>query len=282
MSAIISEKLKSYNVQSVEEEQDALKEILQNLILYALSEASFFKDAAFHGGTSLRIVHGMTRYSEDLDFILKAPNPTFQWEKYLSSIQQTCQQYGIIPEVVDKGRAGKAIQKMILKDTSIVKLLNLSFHHHAHQKLSIKLEIDTNPPKGAKTEMRFLDFPLLHSIEILDLPSNFAGKIHALLCRKFIKGRDWYDFLWYVARDTEINYEFLTNAINQTGPWAGKEIMVDKAWFLDKMEEKIATINWKQAVADVSPFIIKTEQKTLNFWSRALFTDRLKKCKSYL
>ena len=112
---------------------------------------------------------------------------------------------------------------MFLKDDSIGKMIDLSFVHHPGKKLTIKFEIDTNPPQGSNIDIKFLEFPLNCSIVAQDLSSSFAGKCHALLCREYIKGRDWYDFAWYVAKRISPNFEFLEHALYQQGPWANQK-----------------------------------------------------------
>jgi predicted nucleotidyltransferase component of viral defense system len=277
MATIIEERLQKYAPQTSEEGEVALKEILQEIILCGLSDAGFFENAIFQGGTSLRIFHNLARFSEDLDFILKKQNPDFKWQPFLQAIEDICKLYGIVPEVVDKSRAGHSVQKMFLKDNSIIKFLNLSFRHAAEKKLTIKLEIDVNPPEGSSSEIKFLDFPLAAEVEVQDLPSNFAGKIHALLCRTYIKGRDWYDFLWYVAHEISPNFNFLSSAINQQGPWADQRIHITPAWFLNVLEEKIHTVDWKKAADDVSAFLNERDRKRLKFWGIPFFQDRVAK-----
>jgi len=274
---IISERLNSYSATTVEEEQDALKEILQEIILNGLYEAHFFDKAIFHGGTCLRIVYNLQRFSEDLDFMLKRVEPDFSWQPYQKAIIDVCKQYGILPEIKDKSKAGTSIQKMFIKDNSIGKILDLSFKHHPGKKFTIKLEIDINPPAGSTTEMKFLDFPIDFPIEIQDLSSNFASKSHALLCRSYLKGRDWYDFLWYIKKGVTPNFNLLSNAIAQQGPWAGQQIQVTPKWYLEKLESKIKSINWEAAKKDVSPFLKKSDKKTLALWSIEFFMEKLKK-----
>jgi predicted nucleotidyltransferase component of viral defense system len=275
--SIIHERLKAYSATTMEEEEDALKEILQEIILNALSEAHFFEEAFFHGGTCLRIVYNLQRFSEDLDFMLKRVDPDFRWQPYQKAIIDVCKQYGILPEIKDKSKAGISIQKMFVKDNSIGKILNLSFKHHPDKKFTIKLEIDINPPAGSTTEMTFLEFPIDFPIEIQDLSSNFASKSHALLCRSYLKGRDWYDFLWYVKKGVKPNFHLLTNAIDQQGPWAGQHIQVTPTWYIDNLESKIKSINWEAAKKDVFPFLKKPEKKTLAFWGIDFFMDKLEK-----
>lgn len=279
---VIDTRLQSYTCESVEDEEFALKEILQEIILYGLSMANFFSEGIFHGGTSMRILYGLQRFSEDLDFLLIKPNPNFNWQHYMQAIDKACSQFGIYPEIIDKSQVGKTVQKMFLKDTSIGKILNLSFRHHPGKKLAIKLEIDTNPPAGSLIETKFLDFPIAFSLAAQDLSSNFASKCHALLCRQYIKGRDWYDFLWYVGKNTIPNFNLLTNAVDQQGPWAGKNVICNEDWFFTQMEKQINAIDWNYTVADVKPFLNKTERQALSLWSKEFFLDRLHKLKSYV
>lgn len=276
-NSIIDERLKAYASETIEDEAHALKEILQEIILYGISNAGFFDEAIFHGGSSLRILYGLPRFSEDLDFLLKAPNPEFEWEPFMRVIVETCNEFSIKPEVTDKSRADKTVQKMFLKDDSIGKILDLSFRHHPGKKLTIKLEIDTNPPAGSQVDIKFLEFPLDFSIIAQDLSSSFAGKCHALLCREYIKGRDWYDFLWYVSKKVTPNFTFLTNAMDQQGPWKDKKNSVTENWFAKEMENKIHAIDWQKAVTDVEPFLKTNDRKTLKLWSPDFFIDKLRK-----
>jgi len=272
---IIKSRLSFYNPTTLEDEQSALKEILQDIILYGLSTSDFFRIAAFHGGTSLRILHNLPRFSEDLDFTLLNPDAEFKWKPYMNSIEKTCIEFGVEPEVLDKSKTDSTIQKMFLKDNSIGKIINLRFHHHPHTKFRIKLEIDTNPPAGANSETRFINFPLDAGITAHDLESNFSGKLHALLCRNYIKGRDWYDFSWYTQGKISPNLNLLSEAINQQGPWQEQNIQVDKAWLYSAISKKIKDINWKQASTDVAPFLRSLEKETLKLWSIGFFEDKL-------
>ncbi len=282
MIDIINARLKSYSLETIEAEEFALKEILQEIILYGLSTSNFFSEGAFHGGTSLRILHGLPRFSEDLDFLLDKPSSKFNWRYYMNTINTACKQFGIVPEIVDKSQAGKAVQKLFLKDDSIGKILSLSLRHPPRKTLTIKLEIDTNPPMGSVVETKFLDFPIAFSLAAQDLPSNFASKCHALLCRQYSKGRDWYDFLWYVARKVTPNFKFLTSAIDQYGQWENQHIQITTDWFVEKMSEKIMKINWDKIALDVRPFLDNVEKQTLSLWGQDFFLDRLNKLKGYL
>lgn len=273
---IITDRLKKYQPKTLEDEENALKEILQEIALYALSTTNFFSHALFQGGTSLRILYNLPRFSEDLDFILKSPDENFQWERYMDEIKKVFELYEIAPEINDRSNASRAVKKLFLKDSSIGKILNLTYQHHTQRKLLIKLEIDTNPPLGSGDEIKFLDFPIDYSIATQDLASNFAGKCHALLCRPYVKGRDWFDFSWYVANDTIVNLDFLSNALNQCGPWKDEDIVVTKQWLVTQLEKKVQMIDWRNAQTEVRRFLNEEHSAAIELWSNAFFLNKIK------
>ena len=161
MIELIKKRLAEYKVVDSIEEENALKEIVQEILLFALWKANFFEVAAFQGGTSLRILHKLNRFSEDIDFILLEPNPDFSWQPYLEQLTETCKEFGIEPEALDKNHMDKNIKAALIKDNSIANQLNLSFmNNNSDQKLKIKLEIDCNPPAGSGFEFTYLDFPV--------------------------------------------------------------------------------------------------------------------------
>lgn len=280
----IQERLDSYNSQSVQEEENAIREIMQEVVLGALSRTEFFKHAAFQGGTCLRIVYGLERFSEDLDFVLIQREKAFNLNKYLDGLDEELKAYGFDCSLKDRKDMAVTVQKQFVKDNSLVKLLH--FQHFKPGKdtknIRIKFEVDTNPPSGSKFETKFHDFPYTYEIALQDMKSLFASKSHALLCRTYVKGRDWYDFLWYVGRKAKINYDLLSAAIDQKGPWRGKAVSINKEWYLKEMEKKIKEIDFKEAKGDVQRFIKPSEQKSLELWSERLFLDRLEKLSSIL
>jgi len=150
---------------------------MQHYVLASLSRAGIFSEAIFHGGTCLRIVHGMRRFSEDLDFLLKRPDPEFRWAKYLESVARDCAREGIAFEVQDKSASGTAVQKAFLKTDSIGKflLLSLPFERHNPRKIRIKLEIDTNPPAGSGFQTSYITFPVTAALTTQSLPSCAGG-----------------------------------------------------------------------------------------------------------
>ncbi len=276
MIDLIQKQLTKYKTSNVIEEENALKEILQEIILFSLWQADFFEVAAFQGGTSLRILHGMSRFSEDMDFILLNPDVSFSWQPFLERLSETCKEFGIEPDVRDKARMDQRVKRALIKDNSIANQLNLSFmNNQSGRKLTIKLEIDCDPPAGSGFEYTYLDFPVDFEVCHQDMSSNFALKTHALLCRPYIKGRDWYDFNWYIAQGVTPNLLLLQNAIDQYGPWKGKGLVTDEAWLVKALADKISSIKWKDAAADVERFLKPVEQKSLSLWSERFFMNKL-------
>ena len=280
MIEIIQQKLDSYEVSNPVEEEQATKEIMQEIALYGLWRAGFFKVAAFQGGTSLRILHGLPRFSEDLDFMLQTPDPEFDWSGYLAKLLECFEEYGLQSEALPKGSMDRAVRTAVLKNNSFVNQLNLGFYKgHADQKITIKLEVDANPPADSVFDYTYLDFPTDFEICHQDLPSNFALKIHALLCRPYLKGRDWYDFNWYIRQGVSPNLPHLRNALVQSdGPWEDREaLMIDDGWARAELQKKIDSIDWAEAATDVAPFLKVGEQKTLTLWGARFFESKLEK-----
>jgi predicted nucleotidyltransferase component of viral defense system len=275
---IIQERLKSYPSASKQEEFNALKEIYQEIALVGLARSDFFKQAAFQGGTALRIVYQLRRFSEDLDFVLLQPQP-FTWTLYLKAIELEFASFGINLQVKERQEAKGAIKTAFLKEDSFARILELTYDRlpSDEQKITIKLEIDTHPPEGSGFETTFLTYPYPVSILIQDLPSLFASKCHAILCRKYTKGRDWFDFLWYLSRKTPINTPLLKNALQQAGPYQGQTMPHNKQWLLGEFAKKIASIDWQAARRDVEPFLYPGDRKFVAEWSQQLFQSQLDK-----
>lgn len=281
---IIQEKLDQYKCTNQLEEENALKEITQEIALMSLSRHEFFKVAEFHGGTALRILYGLQRFSEDLDFALLMPDPSFALLPYLNAMTNEFLEYGYDISIQDRSKIGNPIQKAFLKDDSLGKILKLRYPmlKGKSKHLKIKFEIDINPPQWGSTELKYLDFPFPYEIVAKDLPSSFAGKIHALLCRGYLKGRDWYDFNWYVSKKSTVNFPFLMSALEQNGPFMNESNAVDKNWLITKLNEKIKSIDWKEAKQDVAKFIRPIEQESLSIWSPAFFHSRVEKLKEII
>lgn len=274
---MIQQKLQEYNATTPIAQENALKEIAQEIALMALSRAGFFKIAAFQGGTCLRILYGLNRFSEDLDFTLINADSAFSFEPYIKSIKDEFLSYGFTLEVVNRSQLEKAVKTAFLKAESLGGLLIIKDIRSNRPKIKIKLEIDSNPPKGSGLETRFLDFPVAYSVQVQDMPSLFAGKCHALLCREYTKGRDWYDFVWYVSKKTPINITLLKNAIIQKGPWENSQLLIDPAWIYHELKIKIESTDWGKARQDVERFITPAEIASLDIWSSSFFLSRLEK-----
>jgi predicted nucleotidyltransferase component of viral defense system len=258
---IITERLKKFNIKSQREGANAVREVTQELALAALSETDFFKTAVFHGGTSLRILYGIKRYSEDLDFALIRKDLSFKWDSYLEQLKEKMAKYGCSLESSDKTRVDTTVQKALIKDSAISQMLDFSWVQRSGTppKTIIKLEIDNNPPDYGKTINKTLNFPFSHNITTHDMPSQFAGKGSALLTRNYIKGRDWYDFLWYVDNKLEPNYKMLSSCIDQQGPWKDQHKKADRRFFVDELNKKIETLDITPIKADLLKYIDQEE-----------------------
>jgi predicted nucleotidyltransferase component of viral defense system len=276
MNEIITERLSEYKIQTAEGELNAIKEITQEIILYALSKTSFFNHVHFCGGTALRVIHGLNRFSEDLDFSTNITDSDFQFNDYMDDVLIVLKQYGLDMKV-KKAKDDGFIKARELKEDS--DKWSLSFPTNKRlKKIIIKLEIDTNPPKGAEITKANLDFPLLHQVKIGSMDTLFSGKLHALLCRKFIKGRDWYDLLWYIKKKSSINYEFLKNALYQMGPYKDQDLKeVNRDFVVRELSLKIKSIDWKETQRDVERFLRPDELETLKLWDVDLFLEKVVK-----
>ena len=137
--------------------------------------------------------------------------------------------------------------------------------------------MDTRPPAGASSEAAYLDFPFVSSVTVYDLPSLFAGKVHALLCRPYAKGRDWHDFLWYTTRQTNLNYVLLSSALDQMGPWQGAGLVVNREWVTRELHNVIETVDWRDVANDVRRFIRPEQLPSLRLWGAELFDAQVGK-----
>jgi predicted nucleotidyltransferase component of viral defense system len=276
---MIQDRLEGYGCQSALEEEQALREITQEIALAALGRTDFFQKAGFQGGTCLRVFYGLHRFSEDLDFALQQPQPTFKLKPYLDQVAKEVKAYGYELELDDRSNAARAVRIAFRKDDSLGHLLRLN-HPSAGgrlRKIRIRLEVDTNPPAGAAVETKYLDFPFPSAICVFDPPSLFAGKLHALLCREYLKGRDWFDFIWYTARRTPINYALLAAALRQMGPWKDQRLRVDRAWCVATLRTKIESTDWRQAREDVRRFVQRDELPSLDLWGKEFFLAQAEK-----
>ncbi|MBI4767853.1 MAG: nucleotidyl transferase AbiEii/AbiGii toxin family protein [Deltaproteobacteria bacterium] len=273
-----------YTVRSVEDFSAALREILQELALLGLWRSKFFEKAAFYGGTSLRILYGLDRFSEELDFTLIKPDPEFDLSRYLSALEREIQAFGFEITATRKEKVkGNPIQSAFLKADTLRHSLAVKSVDNVIKKiprgqvLKIRIEIDTNPPPGFETENKFLLQPIPFSVRSLALPDLFAGKMHAVLCRQWksrVKGRDWYDLVWFAANHPNLHLSHLRQRMIQSGHLkAGESLSHDK--FLSLASKAIENLNVDQARKEVEPFLKNPD--TLAVWSKEFFLEVIKK-----
>ena len=264
MNDILEQMLSRYSMDTADARRNALYEVMQQVVLSGLFRGGFFSEAAFYGGTCLRIFHGLNRYSEDMDFTLLHKDNNFSLENYFPSIIEECRLLGREVEITkkDKRNFGK-VESAFLKDNTDV--YNLSFT--TEKSLKIKVEVDTEPPLQFDTEERLLLQPFSFFTRCVTLPNLFAGKMHALVFRQWkhrVKGRDWYDFEWYVRNQVPLNFSHLQMRIKE---FNGLE--VNRNQFTDMLKERLATTDIQLVKADVMPFVRNPHD--LDIWSNDYF-----------
>ena len=284
MNEAVTRMLARYQARRLEDYVRALREILQEIALLGLWRSKFFEHAAFYGGTALRILHGIDRFSDDLDFSLIRPSSRFALSRYSAALQTEIRSFGFEVRVVAKEKeARSAIQSAFLKADTLKQLVVVEAGQEMMrelprgQVLKIKIEVDTDPPPGFETETRFLLHPIPFSVRTYALPDLFAGKMHALLYRRWktrVKGRDWYDLVWYTANHPRLHLSHLEQRMRQSGDLEkGKSLTRDR--FHKLLDKAIAGLDVAQAKKEVEPFI--TNADTLSVWSREFFRDIVKR-----
>ena len=275
---MIKEWLSEYNPANKDEALQALREIMQEIALAGLQRAGFFEKAAFYGGTALRIFYGLDRFSEDLDFSLLEVNPQFSLDKYLEAIKIEFASLGMQVSVKEKQKTNQInIESAFLKSETIWKELVLE--HVIPQNginqtanIKIKLEVDTEPPLGFATEEKLLLKPFSFYVKCFNLQDLFAGKMHALLFRKWknnVKGRDWYDMEWYIKKGVALHlYHFLLRA-KDSGDWQKDKITPEE--FYKLLHARIDAVDMERVKQDITRFIPHPEK--LNIWSANYFHD---------
>ena len=286
MNRMIEKMILKYNPKSLDESINALREIFQQITLLALWRTNFYENAAFYGGTALRILHNLDRYSEDLDFSLLKPDKNFDISFFTDLIQKEINAYGFNVTVEKKQKKFSSnTESAFLKTDTIKKLLIIeslnksSYKIPSNQILKIKIEIDINPPGGFNTEIKYLYEPIPFTVNVYSLPDLFAGKLHAVLCRKWqnrVKGRDWYDLLWYCINHPVVNLNHLRLRLIDSGHLK-KESEFDLLILKKLLHEKIKEVNFDQIKLDIMPFIKNGEQVKL--WNENLFLDVIKRVK---
>jgi hypothetical protein len=279
---MIKEWLNEYHPKNNLEAEQALREIMQEIALFGLQQSGFFEVAAFYGGTALRIFHGLPRFSEDLDFSLLQPLPDFSLQPYLERMMDQLNALGVQVEVKEKIKtartnvdsaflkAGTEWKELIIKDVIPQEKLGM------RPEIKIKLEVDTKPPQGFDTEQKLLLKPASFYVTLFTLPDLIAGKMHAVLFRKWknrVKGRDWFDLEWYIRKGIPLHLEHLEMRARDSGDWRGEKMT--EASLMQLLHEKIEQVSMDKVRHDVLPFI--ADARMLEIWSQKYFHDLVSK-----
>lgn len=266
-NTVFDQMLSRYTIQTENDRINALHEVMQQVTLAGLYRAGFFNKTAFYGGTCLRIFHGLPRFSEDLDFSLLQPESDFSLENYFEAVIDEFKALG--REVVISRKEKKKLSQVesaFLKDTT--EIYNLSFQ--TTQSIKIKIEVDTQPPLGFSTEPKLLLLPFSFMVRCYTLPDLFAGKMHALLFRNWknrVKGRDWYDFEWYVRNDIPLGFEHFLKRAAQTHNFTNETLT--PPIFKEMLKKRISETDINLVKNDVRPFI-KNQSET-DIWTTDYF-----------
>lgn len=281
---MIKEWIEEYKPSNKEQAEQALREIMQEVALAGFQRSGFFEKAAFYGGTALRIFYGLKRFSEDLDFSLLEVNPAFNMEPYLNGIITEFKALGMEVSIKEKNNTNKTnIDSAFLKSETVWKELLLEKvipqeGLEAPPNIKIKLEVDTEPPLGFQTEEKLLLKPFSFYVKCFSLSDLFAGKMHALLFRKWktrVKGRDWYDMEWYVKNGIPLNLDHFLIRAHNSGDLKPEKI--SKVEFLKLVKNKIDNISFNNIREDIVRFI--QDDKALDIWSPGYFKELVDKMK---
>lgn len=264
MNEIYSQMLSAYEQTTEQQKRNATFEVNQQIILAGLYNGGFFDVAAFYGGTCLRIFHSLQRFSEDMDFSLLAPNDEFDFTQYFQPIVDEFAMVGREVEIKKKDKKSFAkVESAFLKDNTDV--YDVTFQ--TEKSVKIKIEVDTQPPLKFDTEQKLLLLPRSFMVRCFTLPDLFAGKMHALVYRAWknrVKGRDWYDFEWYVRHGIPLDFTHLHERALQFN-----QEDISEESFLEKLKERLSTADLNQVKSDVLPFI--RNPKELDIWSNDYF-----------
>jgi predicted nucleotidyltransferase component of viral defense system len=280
MNEAIRQILATYEIRSVGDSLRALREVMQEIALLGLWRSKFFEKAAFYGGPALRVLYGLDRFSEDLDFSLLEKRKNFDLANYSEALKRELASFGFAVEIEGRMKQAKtAVQSAFLKADTRTQMITVEFERGLiekvprNQALKIRLEVDIDPPPGFSTEVRYLLRPVPFAVKTFSLPDLFAGKMHAVLCREWksrVKGRDWYDLVWFAAYHPELHIAHLEQRMRQTGHWEGPAPLTagDLRGLLAKRIEKV---DIEQIRHEVEPFV--KDAAALAIWSKEFFLD---------
>lgn len=286
MNIVILQMLEKYNCKNELEYINALREIMQEIALQGLWRGKFFESAAFYGGTALRILYGLNRSSEDLDFSLIIPNENFKIKAYQPAIEKELASFGLVVDFLEKEKSHDSrINSAFFKTNTKTQLLSIGLTDplinklHSKKELKIKLEVDIDPPLGFKTEIKTVLQPIPHGIRTYTLPDLLAGKLHAVLFRKWgnrSKGRDWYDMVWYATYYPIINLAHLESRMRQSHDYQKQETLTLET-VQNMLFETIESLDIDNIKTDVLPFI--NDPLTLEIWNKDFFRMIIKRFK---
>ena len=278
MNSIIEQMLNQHESTTLSDKKNSIKEVVQEIILCGLSRAGFFHSAAFYGGTALRIFHGLDRFSEDLDFSLAAPDPDYRLDAYLPALEKELASYGFHFQAEARTKTVDSdIQSAFVKGNTREHLLicyaddRLARSIGGGELIKVKFELDTTPPPFANFEQKYRLLPIPYEIRLYDMPSLFAGKLHAVICRAWksrIKGRDLYDYIFYLSHQTPVNLKHLNARLVDSGFEGAREDMTLPE-IKQILFQRFSSIDFSKAKDDVLPFI--RNPASLDVWSASFF-----------
>jgi predicted nucleotidyltransferase component of viral defense system len=283
MDSAILQMLDEYGCQSATDYENALKEIIQEIALLGLWRVKFYEHALFYGGSCLRILYGLPRFSEDLDFSLLRPDHNFDLSKYHAAIATELEGFGFDVEIQTKDKSvDSQIDSAFIKAGTIINFIRIKVPDrlltrlHSNQILKIKIEVDLDPPGNHGIEVKDVFRPIPFQVKTMPIVDLFAGKIHAILARKWqtrVKGRDYYDYLWYLGRKSALNLNHLAARLRQSGHMNGE---LTTAIFQAMLTQKFQELNIENAKRDIAPFLNDREKPTLDLWSNDYFVKTIK------
>lgn len=269
--------LERYQSHSLQEHEQALREILQEIALVGLWRGKFFEHAAFYGGTALRIFYHLDRFSEDLDFTLLSPNPQWSWQAYGEALKNELAAFGFDVTFIEKEKSVQsAVKSAFLKTTTLQEMLKIGVHTgllkgiNRETLIRIRVEVDTDPTIAFRYEQKFLEQPIAVSIRCVQEEDLFAGKMHAALFRAWkgrVKGRDWYDVVWFIRKKVPLNLNIFSKLLGQE---------TDPVAFLKMAEERIERLDIASAIQDCIPFV-RDQEAIRNVWSKEFFKHWMEK-----
>jgi predicted nucleotidyltransferase component of viral defense system len=278
MQDSLAQLVQRYKPNNTAQAIQAIREIIQEIVLLGLWRSKFFEHAAFYGGTALRIFYQLNRFSEDLDFSLLTADADFSLDRYNQAIKLELESFGFKVEVETKSKnIDSKIESAFIKANTKQELINIGFGNLAisgiskDTKVKIKLEVDTDPPPLFQTEVRILNNPLPVSVRCYKPSYLFAGKMHALLYRLWgnrVKGRDWYDFVWFVTKQIPLNLPHLRERMLQSEHLANQQILTNVE-FHRLLRDKIMQCDFTLAKQDIMPFI--ADHSILDCWDQEYF-----------